>query len=149
MDEDTKASLKQQISKKEGMLDRLINLFLDGNIQQEDYDRKNKALKQEINDLQEKLSNFTSRSKNSLISLNLLIQIMKNAVLLFESSNFDEKRAIIKFTCSNLELDEKKLEISIRNPLPQVLGEGDCLKWCARRDSNPRPSASEADTLSS
>ncbi len=149
LDEDTKTSLKQQISKKEGMLDRLITLYLDGNIQQEDYDRKNKEIKQEINDLKEKLSNFTSRSKNSMISLNLLIKIIKNAISLFESSNLDEKRAIIKFICSNLELDDKKLGISIRNPLPKMLGRGVRLNWCARRDSNPRPSASEADTLSS
>ena len=68
--------------------------------------------------------------------LEALISLASRAAELFERSNIDERRQLLAFVFSNLNLRGKKLEFSMRSPFDLMVGREDYPSWLGDLDSN-------------
>ena len=59
---------------------------------------------------------------------------------IFESSTTDEKRQLIGYVFSNLELEGEKLRYTLRTPFNLFTDLASCKEWLPGPDSNQRPS---------
>lgn len=68
-----------------------------------------------------------------------VLDLIDRAHELFVSSEVEEKRQLIKLVLSNLRLDDEKLVYDAQKPFDILLNSFDSQRWCARKDSNLRP----------
>jgi hypothetical protein len=59
--------------------------------------------------------------KASLITVKTVLDLAKRAKEIYESSKVDEKRQILNFLFSNLEMKDKKLIITLREPFNRLI----------------------------
>jgi DNA invertase Pin-like site-specific DNA recombinase len=103
----------EEIAKKQ---DRLTDLLLDESITKDVYNNKLSQLisrQQEVNQLLEQHHKGNEQFK---IAISSLITLASQAYDLFESSTIDEKRQLLGYAFSNLELEGAKLQFSLRKP---------------------------------
>jgi hypothetical protein len=118
--------------------DRLTDLLLDESITKDVYNNKLSQLigrQQEINQLLEQHHKGNEQFK---IALSSLITLASRAYDLFESATVDEKRQLLGYAFSNLELDGGKLRYSLRKPFNLFADLGGCQDWLREQDSNLR-----------
>ncbi|MBQ2017153.1 MAG: hypothetical protein II208_01330, partial [Alphaproteobacteria bacterium] len=65
-----------------------------------------------------------------------LIYIMSRAGELFESSNNEQKHALLKLVCSNCVLDDKKIRFSLEKPFDILINLHNRKTWLGQLDSN-------------
>ena len=70
------------------------------------------------------------------IALSSLITLASHAHEIFASSTNDEKRQLLGYVFSNLELDGKKLSYTLQKPFNLFVDLATCQKWPALEDSN-------------
>ncbi len=63
------------------------------------------------------------------VTINYLLELANRSYELFKSSDIDVKRKIINLVFSNLTLDEKKLEFSMRKPFDKLLNVPSNKEW--------------------
>lgn len=127
----------EDIAKKQ---DRLTDLFLEESITKDIYNNKLTQLinrQQEINRLLEQHHKGNEQFK---IALSGLITLASRAYEIFESSTTDEKRQLIGYLFSNLELEGGKLRYSLKKPFDLLTDLGSYQEWLPGPDSNQRPS---------
>ena len=86
------------------------------------------------------MKNHLKADQNFKLTVNTVLSIASKAYELFESSNIEQKRKLINYVFSNLELEGVTLRYSLKKPFDLMV---DCTTyndWLRRRDSNPRPS---------
>ena len=80
------------------------------------------------------------------------LDFMQNPVGVWQVGDYQQKRCVLNLCFSNpISYDRKeKFGTPELSPIFNILNDSWCsnMNWRTRRDSNPRPSASEADTLS-
>ena len=91
--------------------------FILGRITQDEYDKKARELKEKQYKLMDKLKSITEADENYSMTLISLLNICSKAPELFNSSKVEQKRQLINFLLSNLQLRGKKLEYKLKNPL--------------------------------
>jgi len=126
----------EDITKKQ---DRLTDLLLDESITKDVYNNKLSQLisrQQEINQLLEQHHKGNEQFK---IAISSLITLASHAYDLFESSTTDEKRQLLGYAFSNLELEGGKLRFTLREPFNLFVDLASCQDWLPRPDSNQRP----------
>ena len=144
---DAKLAVSKSIANYETMLNRFLDLFLQGSITQDNYNKKIEDIKREQSLKENQLKGFVNRLQESKICLKVLIALTEQADELFESSNFDEKRLFLKIVFSNFLLEGKNCCFSIRKPVERLLFTGRHHVWQGRQDLNPRHSVLETDAL--
>ncbi len=70
--------------------------------------------------------------KASLITVKTVLDLAKRAKEIYETSKVDEKRQILNFLFSNLEMREKKAIITLREPFDRLIAVSDHPK-CRKR----------------
>ena len=70
--------------------------------------------------------------KASLITVKTVLDLAKRAKEIYESSKVDEKRQILNFLFSNLEMKDKKAIITLREPFDKLVAVSDHPK-CRKR----------------
>ena len=126
----------EEIARKQ---DRLTDLLLDESITKDVYNNKLTQLinrQQEINQLLERHHTGNEQFK---IALSSLIDLASHAYELFESSTIDEKRQLIGYLFSNLELKGAKLEYNLKKPFNLFVDLANDQEWLPGPDSNQRP----------
>ena len=78
-------------------------------ITQDEYDKKATELRQKQHELTDKLNTLNISEEEYSITLIKLLDICSRASELFESSKVEQKRQIINFVLTNLQLRGKKL----------------------------------------
>lgn len=63
--------------------------------------------------------------KTSLITVKTVLDLAKRAKEIYESSKVDEKRQILNFLFSNLEMRDKKAIITLREPFDKLIAVSD------------------------
>ena len=121
--------LAREISVAKTRKDRLLNLYLDGKIDNQTFEMKRIDLEAELAKKEAELSNLKANSEKAVFSIKLLLNMIKNAKILYKSSSFEEKRMILKTLYSNFFLDDKNLTFSIRKPLSSILDKGFRPDW--------------------
>lgn len=120
-------------------MDRLTDLFLDGDISKEVHAEKRQELMQKREDIMQEIeqhNNADDKFSDQLISL---IELASNAAEIFKGSNTEGKRKLINFVFSNLEL--------MRPPFDMFVKCTEIEEWWARQDLNLRPLRYERSAL--
>lgn len=81
---------------------------------------------------------YVDADKASLITVKTILDLAKRAKEIYESSKADEKRQILNFLFSNLEMRDKKAIITLREPFDKLVAVSDHPMCRKRWDSNPR-----------
>lgn len=119
--------------------DQLLDLFMDKSITKDAYDRKRTQLSNRQVEINEQLERHHSGNEQFKIALSSLISLASNIVELFDRSNTDEKRQLIGYMFSNLELEDSKLRYTLRKPFNLFADLASYKEWLPRKDSNLRP----------
>jgi hypothetical protein len=109
---------------------------LDKSITQDEYDKKAIELKEKQYKLSDKLRSLTEADEIYSMTLISLLNICSKAPELFESSKVEQKRQLINFLLSNLQLRGKKLEYTLKKPFDVLVDLDYRSNWLGREDSN-------------
>ncbi len=135
--QETVIALQQEAAQLTKTLGRLTDYLLDGSITKDIYAQKHDELQNrriEINQLLEKNISADGQFK---IALSTLLSLSSRIGPLFDSSKPDEKRRLIGFVFSNLQLEGSKLRFSLRKPFDLFVDLSKDQNWRPQRDSNP------------
>lgn len=120
-------------------LDALLDEYLDKSITKDMYDRKHSQLIQRRQEIQELLERHHSGDEQFRIAVITMITLASKAAELFERSQIEEKRQLMGYVFSNLELKGSTLCYSLRKPFHLLVDLASCKEWLPEQDSNLRP----------
>ena len=121
----------------ERKINRMFDLLTDVTIDKDMFTKKIKEYKDQQYLIEEKTKQFTVADESFYLNVNMLLHVVKKASVLFENSEPDTKRQILNFLLQNCELDEKKLNFTLKKPFDGLLL---AQRFPSRRgqgDSNP------------
>ncbi len=121
-------------------MDRLTDLFLDGDISKEDHEEKRQQLMQKRKDIIREIENHTNADDKFSELLINLVELASRAFVAFKSSTIERKRKLINLVFGNLELKDGKLDFMLRSPFDAFVKCTKIGEWRNRGDSNLRPS---------
>ncbi len=147
MEIEAKKALDRQIAGFAEKESRLIDLFTEGSITQDLYTKKLTEYRQDKKKLEERLTDYSHLTKQGLITLKYLAGLLLMSDQIWNFLNNDKKQQVLKLLCSEILLDGKNVDISIRKPILALAKIGSCQVWLGWLDSNQRMSAPKADAL--
>ena len=147
MEIEAKKALDRQIAGFAEKESRLIVLFTEGSITQDLYTKKLTEYRQDKKKLEERLTDYSHLTKQGLITLKYLAGLLLMSDQIWNFLNNDKKQQVLKLLCSEILLDGKNVDISIRKPILALAKIGSCQVWLGWLDSNQRMSAPKADAL--
>jgi hypothetical protein len=110
-------------------LDRLTDLLLDKGITRDMFDKKHREFAERQRQIGEQLQKGNEADSEFKMGLSGLLSLASKAADLFEGSNNAEKRSLIGFTFSNLELEGASLRYSLRTPFDMFVDLNKRQKW--------------------
>ena len=118
------------------------NLYIDklkGRITDKEYDKFYQDFKAQLDSVNHIMAQLEEANDNYEILVKHLLILTNQAFELFVCSEVDEKRQLIKLLLQNLRLDGKNMLYDVLKPFDLLAKCGDRQVWCARLDSNQRP----------
>lgn len=134
----THENLRKELDQVQNRISRLVDSHLDGKIDGDIYEQKLNEYKKRQQEIISLMANHIDADKASLITVKTVLDLAKRAKEIYESSKVDEKRQILNFFFSNLEMKDKKAIITLRKPFDKLVAVSDHPKCRKRWDSNPR-----------
>jgi DNA invertase Pin-like site-specific DNA recombinase len=111
------------------MLDNLYMDKLKGRITESEYDRFYQNLRGEVTDIAIRLEQLQEADDNYFITTKHIIDLANRSYDLFVSSEVEEKRVLIKFLLSNLQLKESYVVWEANKPFDVLLENADYTLW--------------------
>ncbi len=136
---DTVRRLQAEYNGCQTKMNQILDLLIDSKITQERYDEKVAEYSSRQEAINSELEDLTIDNKNHHITARTILLLAQNAVELFESSDIEEKQAIVKLISYNSLLDGKNLEFTMRKPFDSVLELSKRPVLLPGQDSNLRP----------
>ena len=90
-------------------------------ITKDDYDRKLKELKEKQYDINIQIEDHTRADETYYVTASTVLNLAKNALNLFESSEVPEKRALLNYLLQNYVVEGKKPMFTMRSPFDSIL----------------------------
>ena len=115
----------------------LIDLAVNGILTREEYLRRKSQLKERQYELSELLASYDKVDDKLSKKLVDLINISTNAYETFKGSTISEKRELLNFIFSNLNICGRKLNYSLAFPFSELAKLTNCPTWRREGDSNP------------
>lgn len=112
--EETSKKIKAETKKENEKLNKLIDLLLDDSLDKHAYSKKKSEIEDRINYLNIELKNSVTKSFDLLSYTERVLELVKNASLLYLHGNNDEKREILTSLCSNFFIKDGKVVIAIK-----------------------------------
>ena len=134
----THEKLRKELDQVQNRISRLVDSHLDGKIDGEIYEQKLNQYKKRQQEIISLMATHVDADKASLITVKTVLDLAKRAKEIYESLKVDEKRQILNFLFSNLEMKDKKAIITLRAPFDRLVVVSDHPKCRRRWDSNPR-----------
>ncbi len=141
--------LKQRLSAVRHRLDQSYLDKLDGKISEEFWTRKSAEWIAEEQHVSLEIQGLASANPDRMIDAVRIFELANKAHFLYVSQPAPEKAKLLRMVLSNCAVDAVNIYPSYKKPFDLIFARAKNEEWRARRDSNPRPSASKADTLSS
>lgn len=126
---DTIAGLRREYDQVRERLGILLDVRLDQSITQDEYDRKARELKERQTEIAIQIEQHQDGEITFRETLESLISLASRAAELFERSKIEQKRELIAFVFSNLQLRGKKLEYSMRSPFDLMVNRATYEGW--------------------
>ncbi len=133
------SDIESRVKSEEQKQNRLLDALLNGSITQLIFANKKAEIEQNIANLERERAMYKSADKNFKNAVITAFQLASRLHDIFLVSKNCEKREIINFVFSKLELRGKNLEYTLRCPFDLMLENATCADWLPGRDSNPRP----------
>jgi site-specific DNA recombinase len=138
--------LRTEFDHIQNRLSKIIDLHLDGTIDQESYRTKVEEYKKRQREITAEMQAHVAGDESCLVTAQTMLALARNARAIFESSNADEKRELLNFVYSNLLLDAETLHLDLAEPFLSMTKMSDQPLWLGRKDSNlrmpgPKPGA--------
>jgi len=128
--------IRNEYNRTQGRINELINMRLDLSITHDDYDKKLCELKDKQYQLEIEQSEYTKADHQYHIHVGTVFKLSRRIGEIFDSSEIDEKRAILGFILQNPVVEGKKLDFTLRKPFDTVLAVAGCPNVLHRQDSN-------------
>jgi len=100
---------------------RALDVLLDNSITKDEYDRKITEIKERQYEINLLIEEHTKADENYYLTASTILNIAKGALDLFESSEPNEKRALLNYLLQNPEVNGKKLTFSLRSPFNYIV----------------------------
>ena len=139
--------LQAELQMIEGRMSRLYDSYLDGDITKEIYKAKNRDMKTQKMSIDQKLSSLDAASEEYYDSGVRIMELVRNASKIFQSSEMEEKRQLLQFVLQNLELHDRQLRWKYKKPYDSMASYKNDSTWLGWRDSNPRMLVPETSAL--
>ena len=136
MEIEAKKALDRQIAGFAEKESRLIDLFTGGSITQDLYTKKLTEYRQDKKKLEERLTDYSHLTKQGLITLKYLAGLLLMSDQIWNFLNNDKKQQVLKLLCSEILLDGKNVDISIRKPILALAKIGSCQVWLGWLDAS-------------
>ncbi len=117
-------------------VDKLTDLFLDGDIDKNTYEEKHKQLIQKRKDIIREIENHTNADDKFSELLINLVELASGAFVAFKGSTIERKRKLINLVFGNLELKDGKLDFMLRPPFDMFTKCTKIGEWRTLEDSN-------------
>ncbi len=134
-------SLNRENTLVTNRLDALLDELLDKSITKDIYDRKYSQLVQRRQEIQETLERHHAGDEQFRMAVSTMITLASKAADIFDRSKTDEKRQLMGYVFSNLELKGSTLCYSLKKPFDLLVDLASCQEWRPQLDSNQRPTA--------
>jgi site-specific DNA recombinase len=128
-------------------MNRLTDLFLDGDITKGDHEEKRKELTQKRADIAIEIENHETADDKFSQQLISLVELASGALETFKGSTTTEKRKLLNFVFANLELNGCKLDYTLRPPFDMFIKCSEIGEWWSQGESNPRPFECHSNAL--
>ncbi|MDO8496257.1 MAG: recombinase family protein [bacterium] len=112
--------LQKEYNEIQVKIDRMMDLLIDGSIAKDEYEKKLKEMKSRQQDINIRLEDHTQADENYYLTANIVLNLAKNAVKLFESSEVSQKRAILNYLLQNPTTRQKTLSFQLRSPFDVI-----------------------------
>lgn len=131
------SELQAEHTKIKNRLDRLADLFLDGDFTKEAYEEKRQQLIQKREAIIRDIENHNNADNKHYELLVRVVELASGALETFKGSTIEEKRKLINLVFGNLELKAGKLVYTLRPPFDQFVKCTNIEEWRTREESNP------------
>lgn len=111
-----KLAYTKQLTVLKTRLDRLKKVYLDGDFTREEYLTEKQSIEMEEETLEKRIESLSTDSKDVVITLEYLLDLVSRVNSLYESSRIDKKRRILKLVFSNFFLNGSKLSYELKRP---------------------------------
>ena len=111
------------------------NLYMDklkGRITDDQYDKYFQSFQEQKADITTRLGMLQEAEDNYYITAKYLLELANRAYKLFESSEVEERRQLIKLVLSNLRVEDKKVRYDAIKPFDTILNYSDRQLWLPR-----------------
>jgi site-specific DNA recombinase len=141
--------LTQLLNQVHRRMDQAYQDKLDGKISEEFWMRKSAEWQEEENRIQSLIQGLAAVKPERLLDAARILELANKAYFLYVRQDHAERAKLLKLVLSNCGIDAVSLYPTYRKPFDLIFQKVKTEEWCARRDSNTRPLASEASALSS
>jgi site-specific DNA recombinase len=151
--EATHKQQQERLQERLGLLRRRMEQIyldkLDGRVPEELWLRKSAEWQQEEQQVLMAIEGLKRAGPERLLDGVRMLELANKAYFLYLKQPPAEKAKLLKLVLSNCSVDATSIYPTYRKPFDVIFARAKNEEWRARRDSNPRPSASKADALSS
>ena len=120
------------------MIDNLYMDKLKGSITESNYDRYYQNLRDKLTDISIRLEQIQEADDTYYITAKYILDLVSRAYELFESSEVEEKRQLLKLLLSNFWIEGEKVLYELHKPFDELKKNAGNLFWRPQGDSNPR-----------
>lgn len=121
--------LQRQYTIVKDSIEELLTILLRRGITQAEYDKRKIQLIEERDDIVARLRNVDTADDSAAETLEVLLDLASNAYGTFERSRIEEKRKLMSLLFSNLEVEDKKIVITIRKLFEIFVNGFSCVLW--------------------
>ncbi len=109
-------SLQEEYDKLERRIERMYEDFLDRNVDEDFFKQKREGYRREQKNIRTRLDNLEGADDGYYVSACYLLQLANKAPAIFESSEVETKRQLIKLVLQNPVINGVSLSSTIRKP---------------------------------
>ena len=135
-------SLEVRLTAIRKRMDQLYVDKLDGKVDEEFWTRKNADWKTEEGEILTQLARPMPTPEQHAMTVERALELANRAYLLYSKQNPQEQAKLLKLVLSNCSVDGVSTLPSYRRPFDLIAKRAKAKEWCARRDSNSRPTDS-------
>jgi site-specific DNA recombinase len=139
-----RSRLRERINRVRNRLDQAYVDKLDGRIDDDLWARKSDEWHSEEQRLCAEIMSLEEVKPEKLLDGVRILELAHKAHFLYLKQTPEEQAKLLKMVVSNCSIDATTLYPTYRKPFDLIFTTGKNEGWCARRDSNSRPSGSKA-----
>jgi site-specific DNA recombinase len=139
--------LNGELQKIDNRMTKLYDSYLDDDIDKETYKTKQAHFKAQNISVRRKLDSIDSANNKFYENAQIVMNLVKDAPELFESSKIESRRQLLNIVFQNFEIHGDQLRWEYKKPFDTMASYKNHSSWLGWRDSNPRISAPKTDAL--